>query len=74
MRNEFRPHLLFVDRRGEVNRVKRSKGFDWSASGVSTAIWRGVPVAEVLRDWGFTGIPAGERWFVGGGFSGRLLH
>uniref|UniRef100_A0A2H4WRE4 Nitrate reductase [NADPH] n=1 Tax=Ganoderma lucidum TaxID=5315 RepID=A0A2H4WRE4_GANLU len=52
------------NRRGEVNRVKRTKGFDWTASGVSTAIWRGVPVAEVLRDWGFTGIPAGERWYL----------
>ncbi|KAM5537092.1 hypothetical protein V8D89_009238 [Ganoderma adspersum] len=52
------------NRRKEVNMVKRTKGFDWTASGVSTAIWRGVPITEVLRDWGFTGIPAGERWYL----------
>ena len=54
----------FVDRRKEVNMVKRTKGFGWSASGVSTALWRGVPITEVLRDWGLFGIPAGERWSV----------
>ena len=54
--------IPFVDRRKEVNMVKRTKGFGWTASGVSTALWRGVPITEMLRDWGFTGIPAGERW------------
>ncbi|KAI1798202.1 hypothetical protein LXA43DRAFT_1088331 [Ganoderma leucocontextum] len=52
------------NRRKEVNMVKRTKGFDWTASGVSTAVWRGVPITEVLRDWGFTEIPAGERWYL----------
>ncbi|PIL27516.1 hypothetical protein GSI_10667 [Ganoderma sinense ZZ0214-1] len=52
------------NRRKEVNMVKRTKGFDWSASGVSTATWRGVPITEVLRDWGFTRIPPGKRWYL----------
>ena len=44
--------------------IKRTKGFGWSASGVSTAVWRGVPVVDVLCDWGLTEIPTGKRWSV----------
>ncbi|EJF63684.1 hypothetical protein DICSQDRAFT_167737 [Dichomitus squalens LYAD-421 SS1] len=52
------------NRRKEMNMVKRTKGFGWTASGVSTAVWRGVPLVQVLRDWGLTEIPAGKRWYL----------
>lgn len=55
---------VMSDRRREVNMVKRTVGFNWTASGVSTAVWRGVPVRDVLQACGLREPPAGERWYV----------
>ncbi|KAL2317757.1 hypothetical protein Fmac_031633 [Flemingia macrophylla] len=40
------------NRRKEQNMVKQSVGFNWGAGGVSTSVWRGVPLRHVLRRCG----------------------
>lgn len=37
------------NRRKEQNQVRKSKGFSWGAAGVSTALWTGVPMYELIR-------------------------
>ncbi|RDW92148.1 nitrate reductase [Coleophoma crateriformis] len=36
------------NRRKEQNQVRKSKGFSWGAAGVSTALWTGVPLSELI--------------------------
>ncbi len=37
------------NRRKEQNQVRKSKGFSWGAAGVSTALFTGVPMSELIR-------------------------
>ncbi|KAH8804820.1 putative nitrate reductase [Xylogone sp. PMI_703] len=37
------------NRRKEQNQVRKSKGFSWGAAGVSTALWTGVALLDVIR-------------------------
>ncbi|KAH7383699.1 putative nitrate reductase [Cadophora sp. MPI-SDFR-AT-0126] len=37
------------NRRKEQNQVRKSKGFSWGAAGVSTALWTGVALGELLK-------------------------
>ena len=37
------------NRRKEQNQVRKSKGFSWGAAGVSTALWTGVAIGELLE-------------------------
>ena len=37
------------NRRKEQNQVRKSKGFSWGAAGVSTALFTGVVMADVLK-------------------------
>ncbi|KAI1266068.1 nitrate reductase [Xylariaceae sp. FL1019] len=37
------------NRRKEQNVVRKTKGFSWGAAGLSTALWTGVPIGDVLR-------------------------
>ncbi|RDL33633.1 Nitrate reductase [Venustampulla echinocandica] len=37
------------NRRKEQNQVRKSKGFSWGAAGVSTALWTGVALSDVIR-------------------------
>ncbi|CAG8949580.1 hypothetical protein HYFRA_00007813 [Hymenoscyphus fraxineus] len=37
------------NRRKEQNQVRKSKGFSWGAAGVSTALWTGVPIGELIQ-------------------------
>ena len=37
------------NRRKEQNIVRKSKGFSWGAAGVSTALFTGVIMSEILR-------------------------
>jgi nitrate reductase (NAD(P)H) len=37
------------NRRKEQNQVRKSKGFSWGAAGVSTALWTGVPMIDLLK-------------------------
>ncbi|CAG8970698.1 hypothetical protein HYALB_00003453 [Hymenoscyphus albidus] len=37
------------NRRKEQNQVRKSKGFSWGAAGVSTALWTGVPIRELIQ-------------------------
>jgi nitrate reductase (NAD(P)H) len=36
------------NRRKEQNVVRKSKGFSWGPAGLSTALWTGVPIGELL--------------------------
>ncbi|KAK7423768.1 hypothetical protein QQZ08_008923 [Neonectria magnoliae] len=36
------------NRRKEQNMVRKTKGFSWGAAGLSTALWTGVPIGELL--------------------------
>ena len=38
------------NRRKEQNQVRKSKGFSWGAAGVSTALFTGVAMADVLKE------------------------
>ncbi|OIW02416.1 hypothetical protein TanjilG_05009 [Lupinus angustifolius] len=40
------------NRRREQNMVRQSIGFNWGSAGVSTSVWRGVPLRHVLRKCG----------------------
>ncbi|GAA0158561.1 reductase [Lithospermum erythrorhizon] len=40
------------NRRKEQNMVKQTIGFNWGAAGVSTSVWRGVPLHEILKRCG----------------------
>lgn len=37
------------NRRKEQNMVRKSKGFSWGAAGLATALWTGVPIANLLK-------------------------
>lgn len=37
------------NRRGELNKIKKSKGFDWGSGAVSCAYWKGALLSDVLR-------------------------
>lgn len=37
------------NRRKEQNVVRKTKGFSWGAAGVSTALWTGVVMADIIR-------------------------
>ncbi|XP_031272989.1 nitrate reductase [NAD(P)H]-like [Pistacia vera] len=40
------------NRRKEQNMVKQTIGFNWGAAGISTSVWRGVPLRDVLKRCG----------------------
>lgn len=44
--------------------VKRSAAFSWSAGGVSTCLWTGVPVRDLLLARNLQEQPADERWYL----------
>ncbi|KAI0073788.1 hypothetical protein K474DRAFT_1602723 [Panus rudis PR-1116 ss-1] len=52
------------NRRKEVNMVKKTSAFHWTSSGVSTSIWRGVLVREILLACGLQDQPDIERWHL----------
>ncbi|RWA09052.1 hypothetical protein EKO27_g6055 [Xylaria grammica] len=37
------------NRRKEQNVVRKTKGFSWGAAGLSTALWTGVPISDLIR-------------------------
>ncbi|KAI0659447.1 hypothetical protein C8Q70DRAFT_1053815 [Cubamyces menziesii] len=52
------------NRRKEVNMIKKSAAFNWSASSISTCLWRGVLVRDVLLTCGLQDQPDEERWYL----------
>lgn len=40
------------NRRKEQNMVKKTIGFNWGAAGISTSVWKGVPLRHVLKRCG----------------------
>ena len=37
------------NRRKEQNQIRKSKGFSWGPAGVSTALWTGVAMSDVIQ-------------------------
>jgi nitrate reductase (NAD(P)H) len=37
------------NRRKEQNQVRKTKGFSWGPAGVSTALWTGVALGDVIK-------------------------
>ncbi|TFY58429.1 hypothetical protein EVJ58_g6427 [Rhodofomes roseus] len=52
------------NRRKELNMIKRTTGFNFTSAGVSTCLWRGVLVRDVLLASGLQDQPEDERWFA----------
>ncbi|EAS29271.3 nitrate reductase [Coccidioides immitis RS] len=46
------------NRRKELNMIRRSKGFDWGAGGVSCAFWKGALLRDVLVSAGVRLMPS----------------
>jgi nitrate reductase (NAD(P)H) len=44
------------NRRKEQNMVQQTVGFNWGAAGVSTSVWRGVRLRDLLRRCGMMGV------------------
>ncbi|KAG8485390.1 hypothetical protein CXB51_021497 [Gossypium anomalum] len=44
-----------ANRRKEQNMIKPTVGFNWGAAGISTSLWRGVPLCDVLKRCGTYG-------------------
>lgn len=69
--NTFRSHEFPVtlvcagNRRKEQNMVKQTVGFNWGAAGVSTAVWRGVLLRDVLKKCGVVDREGLHVWFEG---------
>ena len=40
-------------RRGELNTITKSKGFDWGPGAISNAFWKGARLTDVLSAAGF---------------------
>lgn len=66
--DEFKPRELPVtlvcagNRRKEQNMVKKTIGFNWGAAGVSTSVWRGARLYDVLRRCGIMSKKKGARY------------
>ncbi|KAI5058524.1 hypothetical protein GOP47_0026694 [Adiantum capillus-veneris] len=56
--NEFKPRQIPVtlvcagNRRKEENMVQQTIGFNWGAAGVSTSMWKGIRLCDVLKRCG----------------------
>ena len=59
------PVTLMCDgnRRKELNTLRRTRGFNWGPGGTSTAVWRGVLLADVIDACGGPGDGAKYVWF-----------
>ena len=55
---------IVVDRRKELNMIKKTAAFNWSGASVSTCLWRGVFVRDILLACGLQDQPDEERWYV----------
>ncbi|OJT14472.1 Nitrate reductase [NADH] 1 [Trametes pubescens] len=52
------------NRRKEMNMIKKTSAFHWSAASVSTCVWRGVLVRDVLLACDLQDQPDEERWYL----------
>ncbi|KAJ3533482.1 hypothetical protein NM688_g7276 [Phlebia brevispora] len=52
------------NRRKEMNMIKQTAGVNFSAAGVSTCLWRGVYVRDILLASGLKDQPDTERWYL----------
>merc|ERR1719359_2753198 len=50
------------NRRKEQNLIKKGMGFDWGACAVSTNIWTGVLMKDILEYVGIKSVEAGAKW------------
>lgn len=40
------------NRRKEQNMIKKTIGFNWGAAGISTSVWKGIPLRHILKHCG----------------------
>eukprot|EP00252_Welwitschia_mirabilis_P006426 TRINITY_DN1730_c0_g1_i3.p1 TRINITY_DN1730_c0_g1~~TRINITY_DN1730_c0_g1_i3.p1 ORF type:complete len:889 (-),score=-56.13 TRINITY_DN1730_c0_g1_i3:448-3114(-) len=65
---DFKPRELPVtlvcagNRRKEQNLVKQTIGFNWGAGGVSTSVWRGARLCDILRRSGIMSRKKGVKY------------
>ncbi|KAI0358058.1 hypothetical protein OH77DRAFT_1502602 [Trametes cingulata] len=52
------------NRRKELNMIKKTSAFNWSAASMSTCLWRGVLVRDILLACGLQDQPDEERWYL----------
>ncbi|KAI0630568.1 hypothetical protein C8Q77DRAFT_1133937 [Trametes polyzona] len=52
------------NRRKEMNMIKKTSAFNWSAASMSTCLWRGVLVRDILLACGLQDQPDEERWYL----------
>ena len=60
------------NRRKEQNLIKKGMGFDWGASAVSTNIWTGVLIRDLLNHVGIKSVDDGAKWVDFFGPSGEV--
>ncbi|KAK9413357.1 hypothetical protein SUNI508_02556 [Seiridium unicorne] len=53
-------------RRGELNMIRKSKGFTWGAGAMSNAYWKGARLADVFKAAGISrdSVKSGKRLYV----------
>ncbi|KAI0819144.1 hypothetical protein BC628DRAFT_1404234 [Trametes gibbosa] len=52
------------NRRKEMNMIKKTAAFNWSAASISTCLWRGVLVRDLLLACGLQDQLDEERWYL----------
>jgi nitrate reductase (NAD(P)H) len=60
------------NRRKEQNLIKKGMGFDWGSSAVSTNVWTGVLMRDLLNYVGIHDVSAGAKWVDFFGPSGEV--
>ena len=71
LQDDFKPINIPValacdgNRRGELNMIKKSKGFTWGSGAISCAYWKGAQLQDVLAAAGVPEVsPPGKRMWV----------
>ncbi|EJF63681.1 hypothetical protein DICSQDRAFT_101612 [Dichomitus squalens LYAD-421 SS1] len=52
------------NRRKELNMIKKTSAFNYTAAAVSTSLWRGVMVRDLILASGLQDQPDDERWYL----------
>ncbi len=54
--------MFHTDRRKELNMSKKTAGFNFTGAAVSTCLWRGIMVRDLLLASDLQDQPDEERW------------
>lgn len=55
--------MFYTDHRKELNMMKKTARFNFTGAAVSTCLWRGVMVHDILLASGLQDQPDEERWY-----------